>query len=99
MLAVFLVVTLTAASASACSSKNANPKVTDDKKLQEDYYNELGNRLLDSIDNNGFDNGLFDNGLFDNGLFDNGMFDNGCDNGCDDGLLGDDWDNGWLGDN
>jgi hypothetical protein len=97
LLAVFLVVTLTAASASACASKTAKSPVNkvvgapDASGLTEEQKTALGNQLLDMADNNWFGNGIGNgcNSCNNNGLFDNG-FDNGCDNGCDNGL-GNDW--------
>jgi hypothetical protein len=85
LLAVFFVVTLTAASASACASKVANNNLankvvgnTDASGLTKDQKTALGNQLLDMADNNWFGNGLG----------------NGCNNGCDNG-----WGNGWFGNN
>ena len=86
LLAVFLVVTLTAASASACSTKNVKNKLASDigdKKLAENQNTELGNRLLDLADNNMFGNG-----------WGNNWDDNGCDSGCDNGF-GDGYDNNY----
>ncbi len=59
LLAVFIVVSFTAASASACSTKNVKNKLASDKgdnKLTEKQKTELGNRLLDFADKNMFGN-------------------------------------------
>jgi hypothetical protein len=94
LLAVFFVITFTAASASACASKVADNNLAnkvvnpDGSGLTEAQKTALGNQLLDMVDNNWFGNGNgngngngFGNG-FDNG-FDNGWFGNdGSDNGC-----------------
>ena len=92
LLAVFFVITFTAASASACAAKVANNfpnKVVnpDDSGLTEAQKTALGNQLLDMFDNgngNGWDG--YNNGL--NG-YNNGW------NGYNNGLNG--YNNGWNG--
>jgi hypothetical protein len=91
LLAVFLVVSLTAASASACSTKNAKNKLASDKgdnKLTEKQKTELGNRLLDFADKNMFGNLRGGNDWNNDWLGDDWNND----------WLGDDWNNDWLGD-
>jgi len=87
LLAVFFVVTVTAASASACASDGSEEKtkekpanVVDPKQAQE----KLGNKLLDMVENNWFGNG--------NG----GYSDNGWGDDSDNGWSDDDWfSGGW----
>ncbi len=90
LLAVFLVVSFTAASASACSTKNVKNKLASakgDNKLTEKQKTELGNRLLDFADKNMFGNLRGGKGC-----------NKGCDNDWGNDWLGDDWNNDWLGD-
>lgn len=89
LLTVFFVVSVTAASASACVSKDHKEKPIKEKSVKEKPIKEkpaqvvdqkaaqeqLGNKLLDMIENNWFGNGgesYSDNG--EEGDFDNGWF-------------------------
>lgn len=79
LLAVFFVVTVTAASASACTSKDTKEKakeqpatVVDPKQDQKVAQEELGNKLLDMVENNWFGNG--NGGYSDNGWSDDDWF-------------------------
>jgi hypothetical protein len=100
LLAVFLVVTLTAASASACASKNVknvksnlpNKLVsnTDANGLTEEQKTALGNQLLDMADNNWFGNDWGNDRGNDWGNdWGNGC--DSCDNGVGDNWFGNDW--------
>ena len=97
LLAVFFVVTVTAASASACTSKDTKDTkdtkekakeqpatVVDPKQSQKAAQEELGNKLLDMVENNWFGNG--NGGYSDNGW--GGDSDNGW---SDDDWFSDDW--------
>ena len=99
LLAVFFVVAVTAASASACASDGSEEKtkekpanVVDPKQAQEAAkkiaQEKLGNKLLDMVENNWFGNG----GYSDNGWGDDS--DNGWRGDSDNGWSDDDWFNG-----
>ena len=104
LLAVFLVVTLTAVSVSAASTKDAKDNLkkeviikSDGSGLTKEQETELGNRLLDLADNNLLGNGLVNdryNNWWDNDRRNNWWDNDRCNNGWDNDW-DDDWDNDW----
>jgi hypothetical protein len=84
LLAVFFVITLTAASASACGTKKAEiapvtqPASVDANGMTEEQKTKLGKQLLDYADKNMFGNA-------------------GAGMGALGGLFGDNWNTNWLG--
>lgn len=102
LLAVFLVVTLTAVSVSAAGTKDAKDNIkkevvikSDGSGLTKEQETELGNRLLDLADNNliGWGNGLGNDRC--NNWWDNDRSNNWWDNGRCNNCWDNDWDEDW----